>query len=502
MTAQGWLTVASAMGQVFLGLLALLRGGGSALALPMALLCFDFFAFNIADLAYQLDHNVNWKLIDHIASPLGAPLALHVILTFTGKLRALRPVLLLAYGSMAVLSATGVAAFFLPELRSFNLGRPWGLWHFVVDIVAMGTAGLALVRFYRAETDPVTRQRARLILAAAIVTVPLALTDLFGDVWIHAPHLSNVGTLAATSLLAVSVLRFRLFGTDLSASAVTTAAVLAAGVIATYAILFRLLVSSTAALILGTASAALLVALFVRAAAAAGAARRARATQLATLGRFAAQLAHDLKNPLAAAKGAADFLLEEHHQGRSLDAQLRFITLIREQVVRIEEALRGFERLGRVELKRTAVNVDEVVNDVVGSFTVRGASGVNVQLELDGKLPDVSADPELLTRALENLVRNAFEAMPGAGTLTVRTGRGPHARHAVAISIEDTGEGMDAATCERAFDELFTTKPEGGGLGLPFVRRVVEAHGGEIVLSSRKGRGTRADVFLPAVTGA
>src|SRR5262245_61167338 len=129
MTAYGWLTVLSSVGQLFLGLLALLRGGRSALALPLALLCFDFFAFNVADLAYHLDGNLSWKLLDHTASPLGAPLALHIILVFTGKLRSLRPALWASYTVMGLLSATGVAAFVLPAAARFQLSRAWGIWH-------------------------------------------------------------------------------------------------------------------------------------------------------------------------------------------------------------------------------------------------------------------------------------------------------------------------------------------------------------------------------------
>jgi signal transduction histidine kinase len=104
----------------------------------------------------------------------------------------------------------------------------------------------------------------------------------------------------------------------------------------------------------------------------------------------------------------------------------------------------------------------------------------------------------MLERVLENLVRNAVEAMPDGGTVVVRTMRsGSGATDAVAFSVRDTGIGMDARTRERAFDDFFTTKPHGSGLGLAFTHRVVEAHRGQMSLESEQGRGTLVCVRLP-----
>ena len=100
---------------------------------------------------------------------------------------------------------------------------------------------------------------------------------------------------------------------------------------------------------------------------------------------------------------------------------------------------------------------------------------------------------------VENLVRNAVEAMPAGGTLRVRTFRAERdARAPIGLAVEDTGHGMHARTRERAFDDFFTTKTTGSGLGLAFVRRIVHAHGGRVSLASQPGQGTRVDVVLPA----
>ena len=111
-------------------------------------------------------------------------------------------------------------------------------------------------------------------------------------------------------------------------------------------------------------------------------------------------------------------------------------------------------------------------------------------------------DRDLVAGALENLLQNAFEATPRDAPVTVRTAL-TQARQTqgVMLSVEDTGVGMSARTRERALDDFYTTKATGSGLGLAFVRRVAEAHGGEVSLSSKEGRrDDRAPVPAAGVT--
>jgi signal transduction histidine kinase len=104
----------------------------------------------------------------------------------------------------------------------------------------------------------------------------------------------------------------------------------------------------------------------------------------------------------------------------------------------------------------------------------------------------------MLARVLENLVRNAIEAMPSGGAVTVRTARSSSGgRDGILIAVEDSGHGMDARTKDLALDDFFTTKAHGSGLGLAFVRRVAEAHGGDVLIASTEGRGTVVTVRLP-----
>lgn len=120
--------------------------------------------------------------------------------------------------------------------------------------------------------------------------------------------------------------------------------------------------------------------------------------------------------------------------------------------------------------------------------------------ELEADLPVCRADRDLIGLALENLIKNAFEAMPKGGRVTVRTQRwsgddGPE----ILLSVQDTGVGMNARTLAKAEAGLFTTKARGSGLGVVFARRVAEAHGGSLSLTSAEGRGTIVRLHLPAV---
>jgi signal transduction histidine kinase len=124
-----------------------------------------------------------------------------------------------------------------------------------------------------------------------------------------------------------------------------------------------------------------------------------------------------------------------------------------------------------------------------------------VKADLAADLPTCSMDRDLVAGALENLLQNAFEATPRAAapaTVVVRTALArTRQTEGVLLSVEDSGHGMSARTRERALDDFFTTKATGSGMGLAFVRRVAEAHGGDVSLVSKEGAGTTVRMFLP-----
>ena len=129
---------------------------------------------------------------------------------------------------------------------------------------------------------------------------------------------------------------------------------------------------------------------------------------------MSAQMGHDLKNPLAALKGAAQFLREERAQGRSIDDRTEFLDLMVQQIDRLKSVVDKYQRLGRVEPVRTPVQVNELVHTLVALQKFANADEIAVKAELAADLPACSMDRDLVAGALENLLQNAFEATPRA----------------------------------------------------------------------------------------
>ncbi len=223
--------------------------------------------------------------------------------------------------------------------------------------------------------------------------------------------------------------------------------------------------------------------------------------RLATVGRMAAQVAHEVRNPLMSI-GLNTELLEEEllELGDPAAAEARtLLHCIQAEVERLTGVTEGYLTLARLpepELEPTDVN--EVVEDLlVFSAEELARKDVEVERELTGDLPEVRADANQLRQALLNLVRNAADAMAGGGRLTVRTAL---VDGQVEVAVADTGPGIAPEEAERVFEPLWSTKPDGTGLGLAITRQIVEVHGGSIRCESRPGAGTTFFTRLPAVT--
>jgi signal transduction histidine kinase len=143
-------------------------------------------------------------------------------------------------------------------------------------------------------------------------------------------------------------------------------------------------------------------------------------------------------------------------------------------------------------------NLNDAVRNAVrvydAQFNVMGRPPVTPELYLDENMPIIQADPDLLHRALSNLVLNSLDAMPSGGTLTVRTG---HGDGVVGVEISDTGAGLTPEECERLFTPYYTTKRQGTGLGLAIVQSIVSDHFGKVSVESAPGHGATFRIELP-----
>ena len=496
MTLHHAISMVASVGELAFALLALTRAAKSPVARALALLSMALFAWNFAAAFYEISGNPAWRLLDVTVSPLTSPLALHFVLTFVGQRRRLRGLLAAAYGVLGSLSLATLGSIVFQAGHRFAGGPTWAVWHLSGIAFCMATCGVLLVRHGRASGDREETARARLIIIAVLGVAFLGATDLLADAGFSVPRLGSVGTLAGNAVIVAVAMRLRLFGRPLA----TTSALLALGLAAlaglAYVQIFRYVDSRRASLVLATVTATLVVGAALLSARQTLSRRRRQLTGMATLGRFSAQMGHDLKNPLAALLGAVEYLQEEYKQGRYGPEQTRFLGLMQDQIVRLRGTVDRYQRLGRLEARAEMTAVGPLVERVLALAPFHAGTGVTVRRELEPGVPPVPLDPDLMLGALENLVQNALEAMPHGGTLTVRA-READAGGAVELAVEDTGTGMDVRTLEQAFDDFYTTKATGSGLGLAFVRRVAEAHGGEVGIASRVGRGTTVRMVLP-----
>jgi signal transduction histidine kinase len=210
---------------------------------------------------------------------------------------------------------------------------------------------------------------------------------------------------------------------------------------------------------------------------------------------MAERLAHDLKAPLFPIQLSIETLRRAQQK-----APERFPELFQESSATILQELgalrrtvEGFGEFARMPAPRLApCDLNALARQATALF--RGRAGLELREELDASLPAVPGDPELLGRALANLLSNGVEAMPEGGRLTLRSGlRGRHA----ALEVEDDGPGMDEEQRRRLFHPRLSTKPGGSGLGLATVQAVAADHGGRLEVRSQPGQGSSFTLLLP-----
>jgi PAS domain S-box-containing protein len=225
-----------------------------------------------------------------------------------------------------------------------------------------------------------------------------------------------------------------------------------------------------------------------------------RAERLATLGKLAAGVVHELNNPLTSISVYADFLLGK--LVTSLDeGDLEKLRRIAGSALRIQRFARELVQYARPpENVVEAVDVNDVVRQAMSICEhLFERSATTIAVDLDPALPVVQAVPGQLEQVVINLVTNAAHAVDtaAAGRIRIRTGR--HGADWVVLEVADSGPGIPAAERERIFEPFYTTKPDGKGtgLGLPIVRNIVEQHRGQIAVGEAELGGASFEVRLP-----
>lgn len=226
--------------------------------------------------------------------------------------------------------------------------------------------------------------------------------------------------------------------------------------------------------------------------------RRHRQEQLAEMGKLAAGLAHELKNPLSTLKLNLQLLQEDLAELPGSEASRNRVATLRKEADRLKQTLDDFLRFaGRMEIRAADVPINAVVQDLVDFILPQAAATkVRIHTALEPKNPVCKIDVNHFKQALLNLLINAIQAMPQGGDLIVRT----HiAGKMLYLDVSDTGVGISPENVAKIFDAYYTTKKGGTGLGLPTTRRIIEEHQGHITVTSDPGKGTNFRVELPVM---
>ena len=237
--------------------------------------------------------------------------------------------------------------------------------------------------------------------------------------------------------------------------------------------------------------------------------------KLAALGRLMAGVAHEVKNPLNAMTIHLELLKQKlarqpvaaggsNPGSRTPDPGFasapdvtKHVDIIGKEIRRLDDVLNGFLKFARPdELKLQPVHLGALISDIQTSVTPEAdRRHITMKVECPETLPEINADPGMLSQALLNLALNACQSMPDGGTLKLSCRA--TSRRRVEIDVEDTGVGIPPEHLGRIFDLYFTTKDQGSGIGLSMVYRIVQLHDGEVEVQSTPGRGTRFRMIFP-----
>jgi signal transduction histidine kinase len=222
-------------------------------------------------------------------------------------------------------------------------------------------------------------------------------------------------------------------------------------------------------------------------------------SKLAALGRLTSGVAHEVKNPLNAMMIHLELVKARLAAPKAdLGGVRESLDIIGAEIRRLDRVVNGFLKFVRThDLALKPVDLNALAQSVAVLLEAEWKpAGIRFELDLDPGCPRISGDEELLRQALINIVVNACQAMPSGGEVRLETSRA--GREWVALAVTDQGVGIAAEDRERIFSLYYTTKPEGSGIGLSLVYRIVQMHDGVIEVETPEGRqGTRMTIRLP-----
>ncbi|MBI5101842.1 MAG: HAMP domain-containing protein [Nitrospirae bacterium] len=225
--------------------------------------------------------------------------------------------------------------------------------------------------------------------------------------------------------------------------------------------------------------------------------RLRKAEHLAGVGQFSRSLAHEIRNPLNFISLSIDHMQEKYRPALTENSEAfnTMILNIKKEIQRVSKFAESFLEYSRpLEFEKQKTDIGLLLEDILSLVMAKAQKdGIEIVRQLD-VLPQLMIDPEFIKTCIYNLILNAFQAMPGGGTLTIKTSR---VDEMFCLTVEDTGTGISEELIGKIFDPFFTTKVKGLGLGLAITKRVIEEHDGRVEFRSREGKGSIVTVLLP-----
>ena len=221
----------------------------------------------------------------------------------------------------------------------------------------------------------------------------------------------------------------------------------------------------------------------------------ARNQRLASVGRLAAGVAHEIRNPLSSIKGLATYF-KERYQDKLDDQQIANIMI--QEVDRLNRVVGQLLDFARpIKISKKPISIQALIEDSL-KLVERQASEKNIRIEtrFPAQMDPVAVDPDRLNQVLLNLYLNAIDSMDAGGKLAISIKNSQPTRN-TEIKIMDDGTGISQEDLAHIFDPYFTTKAAGTGLGLAIVHNIVDAHGGKVTVESHPGGGTTFTISLP-----